>query len=393
MKIVVCGRIQRDCCKINYSVGGKMKKICLILENYFNYFKGGAELQAYFIARGLIKENEVHYIFVKHHGFNEKKFRRIDDGIILHPIKLYDYNFFSTSFFQNYWELQKLLDDINPDLIYERGEYFGIATNWCKKNNKKLFLGISQNITCYKRSILGSKYRLFSFPSNIINGFFTFVGIKNANLIIAQNHQQQKLLQQNFNRNSVVIPNGHPVPLPPFKKVDPPIISWIANIKKLKQPELFIKLAEACQDLNVQFVYAGRLAQASYNNIFMRKTKTLPNLKYLGELPFEKTNELLSKSTLFINTSLTEGFPNTYIQAWMRETPVVVLNCDPDDLIKTHKMGFHSGDFEQLVKDVRYLIKNEDVRREMGEKAREYALKNHDIGKIGKRYLEVFEML
>lgn len=365
------------------------------MENYFNYSKGGAELQAYFIARKLIKEREVHYIFVKHLGFNGEKFHRIDDGIILHPIRRYDYKIFGRFLFLNYRELLKLLEDINPALIYQRGNgtYLGMVAKWCKKNNKKLVLGISEIITCDKRGVIRPKNKFFSYASSIINGFFTFVCIKNADLIIAQNHQQQKLLQQNFNRNSLVIPNGHPVPSSPFKKADPPIISWIANIKKLKQPELFIKLAEACQDLNVQFVYAGGLSQGSYQNMFMSKTKKLPNLKYLGELPFEKTNELLSKSSLFVNTSLREGFPNTYIQAWMRETPVVVLNCDPDDLIKTHKMGFHSGDFEQLVKDVRYLIKNEDVRREMGEKAREYALKNHDIGKIGKRYLEVFEML
>ncbi len=96
----------------------------------------------------------------------------------------------------------------------------------------------------------------------------------------------------------MIIPSGHPVPLPTFKKVDPPIISWIANIKKLKQPELFIKLAEVCQDLNVNFVYAGRLSKSSYQNMFISKTKKLPNLKYMGEILFEKTNELLSQSPL-----------------------------------------------------------------------------------------------
>lgn len=372
-----------------------MKKICFILENYFNYSKGGAELQAYFIARKLIKESEVHYIFVKHLGFNGEKFQRIIDGIVLHPLRRYDYKIFGRFLFLNYRELLKLLDDINPALIYQRGNgtYLGIVAKWCKKNKKKLFLGISENITCDKRGVLGLNNKLFSYPSSIINGFFTFVGIKNADLIIAQTHQQQKLLQQNFNRNSLVIPNGHPVPLPPFKKTDPPIISWIANIKKLKQPELFIKLAETCQDLNVQFVYAGRLAQGSYQNRFMSKTKKLPNLKYLGELPFEKTNELLSKSSLFVNTSLREGFPNTYIQAWMRQTPVIALNANPDDLLKKKHIGLHSGNFEQMTKDVRFLIENEKERHAMGRKAREYALKNHDIEKIGKRYLEVFEKL
>ena len=77
----------------------------------------------------------------------------------------------------------------------------------------------------------------------------------------------------------------------------------------------------------------------------------------------------------------------------MRETPVITLNCDPDNIIKNQRIGFHSGSFKQLIKDVRYLIENEDVRREMGEKARKYSIKNHDIVKIGKRYLEIFNML
>ena len=123
-------------------------------------------------------------------------------------------------------------------------------------------------------------------------------------------------------------------------------------------------------------------------------TKKLPNLRYLGEISFEETNILLSKSSIFINTSLElEGFPNTYIQAWMRETPVIALNFDPDNLIKKNKIGFHSGTFQQMVKDVRYLIKNDNIRNEMGKRARQYAIENHNIKRIGERYIEIFERL
>jgi len=158
----------------------------------------------------------------------------------------------------------------------------------------------------------------------------------------------------------------------------------------LKKPEIFIKLAKIFKDLNVNFVLAGRPSKGSYQNMLLEQIKELPNLKYLGEIPFQRTNELLSKSSIFVNTSTTEGFSNTYIQAWMRKTPVVTLNCDPDNIIKKHKIGFHSGNFEQLVKDVRYLIENEDERREMGEIARKYAIENNDIKKISKKYFELF---
>ena len=67
---------------------------------------------------------------------------------------------------------------------------------------------------------------------------------------------------------------------PPFL-----ITVWIANIKQWKQLEIFIKLAEQCWDTNTRFV-------------------------------------------------------NTYIQPWLRETPVVALTHDPDNLLKNKKWDF-----------------------------------------------------
>jgi glycosyltransferase involved in cell wall biosynthesis len=372
-----------------------MEKICFIVSSYFKYFKGGAELQAYFIAKQLAKNVEVHYLFRRPPNFNIKDFKKVDNGINLHIMRPYDYKTVGTFYLFNYPELIKLLNKIKPDIIYQRGgkPYIGMVEKWCKRNNKRSVFGMSMDSNCSKKTILNFKRNFLNYPSNILNSFFTFSGIRNANLLIAQTTRQQKLLQKNFNRDSIIIPNGLKVPLSPFKKDDPPIISWIANIKPLKQPEIFIKLAENLQDLNVQFVYLGRPNQGPYQNMLIEKTKKVKNLEYLGEIPFKETNELLSKSSLLVNTSTTEGFSNAYIQAWMRETPVVTLNCDPGDIIKNHKIGFHSGSFNQMVKDVRYLIENEDIIKEMGKNAREYAVKNHDIEKIGKQYLEVFRKL
>jgi len=369
-----------------------MKKICFLLGHYFKYSKGGAELQAYFIAEQLSKNCEIHYIFLKPPGFDNENISKIDEGFFLHTLNNYNNRLFGKFFFCNYFELSRLLDYINPDVIYQRGDraHLGIAAKWCKRKDKKLVWGISMNRNCRKSHVLNLKTNFFSYPCKIINGFFTFYGIKNASLIIAQTEYQKKLIQKNFNKDSIIVPNGLPVPPSPFNKADPPIISWIANLKTFKQPEIFIKLAENLQDLNVQFIYAGRPYESSYQKILLEKTRKLSNLKYLGEIPFKETNELLSKSSIFVNTSSTEGFSNTYLQAWMRETPVVTLNCDPDDLIKINKIGFHSGSFEQLIKDVRYLIENNDERRKMGSKAREYAIKNHDIKEIGKKYEQIF---
>jgi len=354
-----------------------MKILFLCRSSIFNRM-GGAEIQIYFLIEELKKKGyKIHYLFD-----SNQKISQINGKVQYHPL----HEYIKLFIWLNFLKIGILIKKIAPDIIYQRTKsaYTGIGGFFAKLTNAKMIYNISCDFDCLKTSTT---------LLNFINIRLADYGMRNADLVIAQTRHQQNLLKNNFGLSSTLIPNGHPVPAPPFKKQQPPIVAWIANIKPLKQPEIFIKLAEKCQDLNIRFVYAGRPTRGAYQKELINKTRKISNLKYLGEIPFKKTNELLSKSSLLVNTSLVEGFSNTFIQAWMRETPVVTLNCDPDNIIKNQRIGFHSGSFENLVRDVRCLIENEDIREEMGKKARKYAITNHDIDKIGNKYFNVFERL
>jgi glycosyltransferase involved in cell wall biosynthesis len=78
------------------------------------------------------------------------------------------------------------------------------------------------------------------------------------------------------------------------------------------------------------------------------------------------------ESTLLVNTSPSEGFPNTFLEAWGNGKPIVSLNFDPDELICKNKLGFHSQTFEQLMKDIKTLVTNSQLRAEIGMNARRY---------------------
>jgi hypothetical protein len=42
------------------------------------------------------------------------------------------------------------------------------------------------------------------------------------------------------------------------------------------------------------------------------------NLEYVGPVSLEEVNVWLARSSIFVNTSLPrQGFPNTFIQAWL----------------------------------------------------------------------------
>src|SRR6202011_2983272 len=103
-------------------------------------------------------------------------------------------------------------------------------------------------------------------------------------------------------------------------------------------------------------------------------------LQYLGTRSQSEVNELLARSHVFVNTSRYEGFPNTFIQAWMREVPVVSLQVDPDRLLEEQGVGIACDDSEQqLAAAVRGLLEDAARRAGYARRAREYAMSRHSM--------------
>jgi glycosyltransferase involved in cell wall biosynthesis len=118
------------------------------------------------------------------------------------------------------------------------------------------------------------------------------------------------------------------------------------------------------------------------------------NLEYVGQLSLEEVNVWLARSSIFVNTSLPrEGFPNTFIQAWLRSVPVVSLNFDPDDINTTQDIGFLSKTSDNLERDVRVLVSSEQTRLEMGARARLFSVANFDTPVTDAAYLREFRRL
>ncbi len=360
-----------------------MKILFLLRYSMWNYM-GGAELQAEYLSRELVKRGyEVHQIFD-----SSKKINYPRDGIVRHLLP----DYYMSSCWLNTKKIKKIIRDVTPSLIYQRIRcaYTGIAAYYAHQNNIKMVYHVSSNSNCDRQRVPFDR----RFILNMINEHGGRYGVRKADLIIAQTQSQKKALQKNFHRHAEVIPNALYPPSPPFEKANPPLVVWVANLKPWKKPEFFIRLAQELQSPSVRFILAGRSEPSPYLRWLLKKINSVPNLSYLGELSLEKVHDLISQASLFINTSSPrEGFPNTYIQAWMRETPVVTLDFDPDDLIKTKNLGFHSGSFQKMAQDVRYLLENQDQRQRMGQAAREYALKNHDMNKVGERFVKEIQKI
>ena len=124
----------------------------------------------------------------------------------------------------------------------------------------------------------------------------------------------------------------------------------------------------------------GRADDGVLHQRIEQATAELDHLSYLGELPIDEVNRRFSQADIFVNTSEVEGFPNTFIQAWLNFMPVVSLQFDPDNVLASNAVGFHAEvSFEEMLDHVRRLIEDNSLRTQMGHAAREYAQETHGL--------------
>ena len=96
---------------------------------------------------------------------------------------------------------------------------------------------------------------------------------------------------------------------------------------------------------------------------------------------------LIDRARIFLNTSSIEGFPNTFLQSWVRGVPVVSF-FDPDGLVNRLQLGRIANSLDDMREGLRGLIDVPVFRETVGRRAREYVLREFTSG-VAARYLEL----
>ena len=275
----------------------------------------------------------------------------------------------------------KAMKKANTPIYYHHGGAAGVVSLFCRVMRRKLVWHIAHDKFVIRE------------PEGfaLVDRFGSWLDIKLADAIVVQSEFQRVMLKKNFGKDSVIIKNHFPLTeqgMP--KKAKAPIVLWVGAMAKTKQPELFPKLAEAIPEAKFQMIGGPSIDQGPYTRA-KANSKRIPNLDFLGFVQSHEINEYFSQAAILVNTAKSEGFPYAFIQAWMNYTPVVSLHSNPDGIISKYEMGSHSETFDQLVEDVKTLLKNEALREEMGVNGRKYVEREHDITKLVGKHIEVFE--
>jgi glycosyltransferase involved in cell wall biosynthesis len=278
----------------------------------------------------------------------------------------------------------------NAHIYFHAGGMAGVVSPFCKLIRRKYIYDIASD-ALVNRVLVTKKIKEFSRSIFSLGTFGNGLDIKLADAIIVQSEFQKKMLKKNFGKDGFLIKmpfplSRHEIP----EKANPLIVLWVGAMAEVKQPELFVKLAEAISEARFKMI-GGHSGNKELYDKMKENSKRVPNFEFLGVIPFDEINGYFSQASILVNTSMFEGFPHALIQAWIHYVPVVSLNADPDGIICKYKIGFHSKTFDQLGEDVKKLLENEHLRKQMGENARQYSEREHDITKNIREYLDVFE--
>lgn len=286
--------------------------------------------------------------------------------------------------------LTKVFKKVDADIYFQEaaGTLTGVSCLLSKIFGKKFVYRTAHDVDC------NGQYLKDSLEEGLVDGYLYEWGIKRADALITQNIGNQKQLLDTFKLNSVVIKNAYPISDEVSNKKES--ILWVSRSATWKQPHLFLELAK--DNPKSKFIMICPKANEEKEcidwNLLKKDAGSIKNMEFIGYVPFEEIDEYFKNSILFINTSIYEGYPNTYVQSTKNFSPIVSLTVNPDNFLDRYDCGLcANGDFEVMRKQLVEILGNKERLGEMSVNAYKYAKKEHDIVTVADRYKMVFEDL
>jgi glycosyltransferase involved in cell wall biosynthesis len=326
-------------------------RVCFVgLENlpvlsraYSRHGVGGEQVQHTLLARALARRG--HEVSMVVGDYGQADAARVD-GITLHKAHRLRGGVPVLRFFHpRLTGLWSALRRADADVYYLScaGQQIAIAAAFARLHRRRLVFRIAHDRDCEPDALL--------VPHRHDRWMYGW-GLRRADVVLAQSQQQAVRLKANYGLDSqlaamLVDPPGQ-VPSFEAREVD---VLWVNNLRPFKRPDRLLTLARALPHLRFEMIGGTQSGHEAMYTQIQAEVQTLPNLRFLGPVPYHEVNGHYERARVFVNTSDSEGFPNSYLQAWRRGTPSVAF-FDPDAVIARHGLGAAVPDDDAMAAEV-----------------------------------------
>ncbi len=336
---------------------------------------GGAEVDLFLLGTELAKDLgfRVHFITADYGQPAEQTLGNI------HVIK-------SLNFRQNplsgAWKLWQAMKKVDADIYFLKSASLGVAlAAWFCRLHQKAFV--------YRTaSMLESNGRYIQ-QHGLAGKCFAW-GLRNAGIVLTQNQTDQDNLKTSLNLDSMLIPNGHPMPA--IEETNKKTILWAGRSEAVKGPYRFLELAGQFPEESFVMICPPATGDKSYSAL-KAKAEQIANITFLERVHFSQIDPYFQNAKVLVNTSDSEGFANTFIQAGAAGAAILSYAVNPDEFLTRYNCGLCCrGDMEKLKAGLGFLLEGNRYI-EIGKNGRKYVEEKHDIRTIVQQYKAIFVRL
>jgi len=277
------------------------------------------------------------------------------------------------------------LREVDADIYYQRSADIltAVVSQYCSRHGKRsLFAGASDRDFERGRQQIRFARDRWLYERGLIQ----------VDRIVVQNQHQLEALRRDYGRDATLIPSCYELPA----RANPgrgDAVLWVGTIHAYKRPELILELAKRLP--HRRFVMIGGSATGEelvegYYETVRDAAAQLPNVEFKGFMPLEEVERWYDQGRVLVNTSIYEGMPNTFLQAWARGIPTVAtvdVGAKLDGLALYRKFNIPEeaeGEIERLFNDQLHWERS-------AARVLRYFDAQHSSAEVLRRYSAVFE--
>lgn len=210
----------------------------------------------------------------------------------------------------------------------------------------------------------------------------------------------REAVKNNTGRNAITCPIG--IDGDSAKNIRPiklkrPAVCIIQNHQIKQKSEALINFTKVIKKLpEVNFYISKGLPENQNNKFYVNVIETMKKLKNVTLVDITPDNkyDYLAASDVYVLASGLDCTPATILEAELSGKPILASRIGGiPEMIQDGKIGWaiDNNNTKKWIEKIQFLVKNPEVAKEMGERAKKFVLKNYETEKISNNLLEIIE--
>jgi glycosyltransferase involved in cell wall biosynthesis len=279
----------------------------------------------------------------------------------------------------------RVLREVDAEIYYQRSAamWTAVVARFCRGHGKRSIYAAASDsdfLPGQEQIRLGRDRWLFRH------------GLARVDRVVVQNPYQLASCRKHHARDATLVPSCYQLPEGARRASSAnELVLWVGSLHHHKRPDWLLDIAERLPHRRFVLIggpsVGGETVKPGFYDAMRRRAASLPNVEFTGFLPLAEVERRFDAARVLVNTSLYEGMPNVFLQAWARGVPTVAT-VDVGAPVNTV-----FGEVAEGAAKVERLLADAALWSRASDDSVDYYRRNHCVEEVLGRYARLFAEL